>query len=230
MVVAGGRGERLGGEPKQFRSLGGRPVACWAARALLSSLSGVVVVVLPADALDAGEARLRAHLPEGAGRLRFAAGGARRQDSVRAGLDALAEEAPSAVVVHDAVRPFATAALVARVGAEAGRGRSVVPALPPADTLKRVDGEQVVETLERSRVVAVQTPQAFPYELLLAAHAAWPDAEEATDDAAVCERFGAPIAWLRGEPANRKLTDADDWWWAERLVESGRFAWEGTRS
>lgn len=227
MVVAGGRGARLGGETKQFRSLGGHPVACWAARALLSSLSGVVVVVLPGDGMDGGVDRLRAHLAGDSARLRFAAGGARRQDSVRAGLEALADEAPAAVVIHDAVRPFASPALVERVGAEALRGRSVVPALPPADTLKRVDGDRVVETLDRSRVVAVQTPQGFPFQLLHAAHAAWHETEEATDDAAMCERFGAAIAWVPGEPANRKLTDADDWWWAERLVESGRFTWEG---
>ncbi|HET9333161.1 MAG TPA: IspD/TarI family cytidylyltransferase [Gemmatimonadota bacterium] len=225
--MAGGRGARLGGEAKQFRSLGGHPVACWSARALLSSLSGVVVVVLPGDGMDAGMDRVRAHIGEESGRLRFAAGGARRQDSVRAGLDALADEAPAAVVIHDAVRPFASPALVERVGADALRGRSVVPALHPVDTLKRVDGEQVVETLDRSLVVAVQTPQGFPFELLLAAHAAWPETTEATDDAAVCERFGATIAWVPGEPANRKLTDADDWWWAERLVESGRVTWEG---
>ena len=228
-MVAGGRGARLGGEAKQFRSLGGHPVACWAARALLSSLSGVVVVVLPGEGFDAGEERVRAHLREDPARLRFAAGGARRQDSVRAGLDALAGEPPAAVVVHDAVRPFASPALVERVGAEAQRGRSVVPAIPTADTLKRVDGERVVETLDRSLVVAVQTPQGFPFELLRAAHAAWPETEEATDDAAVCERFGAPIAWVPGEAANRKLTDPDDWWWAERLVESGRITWQGTR-
>jgi 2-C-methyl-D-erythritol 4-phosphate cytidylyltransferase/2-C-methyl-D-erythritol 2,4-cyclodiphosphate synthase len=229
VVVAGGRGVRLGGEAKQFRSLGGYPVACWAARALLSVLSGAVVVVLPGEEMDAGEDRLRAHLAEDSARLRFAAGGARRQDSVRAGLDALADESPAAVVVHDAVRPFASPALVARVGAEAQRGRSIVPALPPADTLKRVDGDRIVETLDRSLVVAVQTPQGFPFALLRAAHAAWPDTEEATDDAAICERYGAPVAWLPGEPANRKLTDPDDWWWAERLVESGRVTWEGTR-
>ena len=105
----------------------------------------------------------------------------------------------------------------------------MVPAVPAADTLKRVDGDRVVETLDRSLVVAVQTPQGFPFELLLAAHAAWPEAEEATDDAAVCERFGASIAWIPGEPANRKLTGPDDWWWAERLVESGRVTWEGAR-
>jgi 2-C-methyl-D-erythritol 4-phosphate cytidylyltransferase/2-C-methyl-D-erythritol 2,4-cyclodiphosphate synthase len=224
-VVAGGRGERLGGEPKQFRPLGGRPVVCWATRALLTSLSGPVVVVLPRSAMDEGEALLAAHLPESAERLRYAAGGARRQDSVRAGLELLPSD--GAVLVHDAVRPFASHSLVERVAREAVSGRIVVPALAPPDTLKRVDGERVVETIDRRSLVAVQTPQGFPLGLLRVAHAAWKDDEEATDDAAVCERHGAPVAWLPGETLNRKLTGADDWWWAERLIESGRVRWGG---
>lgn len=201
-------------------------MACWAARALLGSLAGPVVVVLPADALETGEALFRTHLPEHSARLRFAAGGARRQDSVQAGLEALRATATEAVLVHDAVRPFASPALIARVAAEAARGGSVVPAVPAADTLKRVDGVRVVETVDRTILVAAQTPQGFPLALLVAAHAAWPAGEEATDDAAVCERLGAAVAWVPGEARNRKLTDADDWWWAERLVESGRVTWE----
>lgn len=223
--MAAGRGERLGGEPKQFRQLGGRPVVCWTARALLTSLSGPVVVVLPPSMLDEGEALLATHLPESPERLCFAAGGARRQDSVRAGLKALPGE--GAVLVHDAVRPFASRGLVERVAREAAAGRIVVPAVATSDTLKRVAGDRVVETIDRRRLVAVQTPQGFPLALLRAAHAAWQEDEEATDDAAVCERHGAPVAWLPGEALNRKLTGAEDWWWAERVVESGRFRWEG---
>jgi 2-C-methyl-D-erythritol 4-phosphate cytidylyltransferase len=113
------------------------------------------------------------------------------------------------------------------VAREAVSGRIVVPALAPPDTLKRVDGERVVETIDRRSLVAVQTPQGFPLGLLRVAHAAWKDDEEATDDAAVCERHGAPVAWLPGETLNRKLTGADDWWWAERLIESGRVRWGG---
>ena len=224
-MVAGGRGTRLGGEIKQFRALGGRPVVCWAASSLLSALAGPVVVVLPDDGLEEGEALLRAYLGEGADRLRVTAGGERRQDSVRAGLAALAEE--RTVLVHDAVRPFASAALVERVGRHAAAGRAVVPALRPADTLKRVDDDRVVETVDRGRLIAAQTPQGFPLALLRDAHAAWNGPEEATDDAAVCERFGAPVSWVPGEALNRKLTDAEDWWWAERVVEAGRVRWGG---
>lgn len=144
---------------------------------------------------------------------------------MRAGLEVLPGD--GAVLVHDAVRPFASHALVERVGREAASGRIVVPALAPTDTLKRVDGDRVVETIDRRSVVAVQTPQGFPLALLRAAHEAWPDDEEATDDAAECERHGAPLTWLPGEALNRKLTGADDWWWAEWLVESGRVRWGG---
>ncbi len=226
MVVAAGRGERLGGESKQFRPLGGIPVVCWAVRPLLDGLAGEVVVVLPGDALEQAAALLAAHLEGSAGRVRVAAGGARRQDSVRAGLAALTG-ADGAVVVHDGARPFASPALVERVASAAAAGNAVVPALPAADTIKRVDGERVVETIARRAAVAVQTPQGFPVELLAAAHAAWPVEEEATDDAAMCERIGARVAWLPGEALNRKLTGLEDWWWAERVVESGRVRWGG---
>ena len=226
MVVAAGRGERLGGAPKQFRPLGGIPVVCWAVRPLLAGLSGDVVVVLPGDALEEGAALLSAHLQGSAGRVRVTAGGRRRQDSVRAGL-AVLEGAGGAVVVHDGARPFASAGLVARVARKAAAGNAVVPAIPTADTIKRVDGERVVETIERRAAVAVQTPQGFPIAILDAAHAAWPGDEEATDDAAMCERMGAAVAWLPGEALNRKLTGPEDWWWAERMVEAGRVRWEG---
>jgi 2-C-methyl-D-erythritol 4-phosphate cytidylyltransferase/2-C-methyl-D-erythritol 2,4-cyclodiphosphate synthase len=131
------------------------------------------------------------------------------------------------VVVHDGARPFASTTLVERVASAATAGRAVVPALPTADTIKRVEGERVVETIERRTAVAVQTPQGFPLPVLEAAHAAWPDDEDATDDAAMCERIGAPVTWVPGEPLNRKLTGPEDWWWAERMVESGRMRWGG---
>ena len=103
----------------------------------------------------------------------------------------------------------------------------MVPGVSPADTLKRVTGDRVIETLDRSKLIAVQTPQGFPLALLADAHAAWPADEEATDDAAICERHGAPVAWIPGEAKNRKLTTADDWSWAEGVIESGEVRWGG---
>ncbi|HJR53999.1 MAG TPA: IspD/TarI family cytidylyltransferase [Gemmatimonadota bacterium] len=212
--------------PKQFRPLAGIPVVCWAVRRLLDGLSAEIVVVLPGTALEEGAGLLAEHLEGSAGRVRVVAGGARRQDSVRAGLAAL-EGSIRAVVVHDGARPFASVALVERVANEALAGTVVVPALPAADTMKRVEGQRVVETIERGAVVAVQTPQGFPLEVLRAAHGRWPQGEEATDDAAMCERAGASVRWLPGEPLNRKLTGPEDWWWAERMAESGRVRWGG---
>ncbi|MDX1622591.1 MAG: IspD/TarI family cytidylyltransferase [Gemmatimonadota bacterium] len=215
----------MGGEPKQFRPLGGRPTLCWAVRPLLEAVSGPVAVVLPEDGVERGEEALRTHLPGFDERLRTVAGGERRQDSVRVGIEAV--EVADTVLVHDAVRPFLSVGLAARVGRRAAGGRVVVPALPVRDTLKEVSGDRVVATLERDRIVAVQTPQGFPLAVLREAHgaAASEAGSGASDDAALCERRGVPVTWVEGDPANRKLTDPDDWAWAEWVVESGRVRW-----
>lgn len=212
----------MGGEPKQFRLLDGRPAVCWAARALLEALAGPVVVVLPARYAREGEGLLCGHLLEAAARVRVTAGGARRQDSVRKGLDALAEAAT--VLVHDAARPFATAGLVARVARRAVAGRAVLPAIPIHDTLKEIDGPRIVRTHDRRRFVTAQTPQGFPVEILRRAHDEAGE-DEATDDARLCEAAGIPVVWIPGERMNRKLTDADDWAWAEEAVTAGRLRW-----
>ncbi len=222
VLVAAGRGSRMGGEPKQLRRLAGRPVVCWAARPLLDALGGPLVVVLPEDAVEEGAALLAAELPSANARLRVVPGGARRRDSVRAGVEAVGVDAVT-VLVHDAARPFATRGLVERVAARAAAGRAVVPALPVGDTLKEVDGERVVATRDRSGFVLAQTPQGFPRALLLEALGATDD--DATDCAALCERLGAPVHWVPGEPLNRKLTDGDDWAWAERVIDSGWVRW-----
>lgn len=211
----------MGGEAKQFRRLESRPTLCWSARALLESLAGPIAVVLPEDRLDEGRRLLMAHLPDGKDRFRVVPGGERRRDSVLAGLDAVGDA--ETVLVHDAVRPFASTALVARVGARAVEGRAVVPALPVRDTLKEIDGERVVRTVPRASLVAVQTPQGFPTAVLKRAHEA--DEDDATDDAALVERVGHPVTWIEGERMNVKLTDPDDWAWAEDLVSAGRVRW-----
>lgn len=212
----------MGGEPKQFRLLDGRPTVCWAARALLEALAGPVVVVLPAQYAREGEGLLREHLREAAARVRVTAGGARRQDSVRKGLDALVEA--GTVLVHDAARPFATVGLVARVARRAVAGRAVLPAVPIHDTLKEIDGPRIVRTHDRRRFVTAQTPQGFPLEILRRAHDEGGE-EEVTDDARLCEVAGIPVVWIPGERLNRKLTDSDDWAWAEEAVTAGRLRW-----
>ena len=137
-------------------------------------------------------------------------GGPSRAASVRAGLAALPPEA-ELVIVHDGVRPFASPALFASVLAAVRDGAdAAIPALAVTDTLKRVDGGRVVETLDRATVVAVQTPQAFRLATLRAAHA---DHGEASDDAALVEAIGGSVVWVPGAEDNRKLTTAEDLWW-----------------
>ncbi len=140
-------------------------------------------------------------------------GGASRQASVRAGLEALASRNPEIVLVHDAARPFASSGLVSRAIAAAAASGAAVPALAMTDTVKVVDPSGIVlETLDRSRLRSVQTPQAFRFPALIEAHrrAAAEGHDEFTDDAALAEWAGLRVTTFTGEPGNVKLTTGDD--------------------
>lgn len=204
IVVAAGSGSRYGG-PKQFDSLGGKPMFEWAVLAAAQAADGVILVVprhrevrAPADAV----------LP----------GGDRRSDSVRAGLEQIPSTA-DVIVVHDAARPFAGKDLFEGVIAALSEGAdAAVPGIAVVDTVKRVDGDVVVETLDRSTVVAVQTPQAFAADALRAAHAGAPDA---SDDAALVEARGGRVVVVPGDPGNFKITTPRDMWLAQKFVDMG---------
>ena len=226
MLVAAGSARRMGGAGrKQFALLGGVPVL---ARALAAfrDVPGLLTVaaVLPPDDVDRGRALL-ARRPADAGAagspepaLVCVAGGATRQESVRRGLDALGEV--DVVLVHDAARPLPSPALVRRVLEVARGGAGAVPVLPVGDTLKRVDGGALA-TVSREGLLAAQTPQGFPRGMLVEAHRrAAADGVTATDDAALCERYGFPVRAVEGEPANLKLTTPGDLALAEALVAS----------
>jgi 2-C-methyl-D-erythritol 4-phosphate cytidylyltransferase/2-C-methyl-D-erythritol 2,4-cyclodiphosphate synthase len=214
-VVAGGRGVRAGGElPKQYRMIRGVPVL---RRSLLAFTSHpeiqlVQPVIHPDDErlFQAAADALPIRTPVN--------GGATRQASVFAGLEALAADAPEIVLVHDAARPFASAALISRAIA-AGRAGAAIPGLPVSDTVKAVDASgRVVETLDRARLRTVQTPQAFAYSALLAAHrkARAAERDDFTDDAALAEWAGMAVGVFAGEAGNTKLTTAEDFARAER--------------
>lgn len=232
VVVAAGRGERLGaGVPKAFVSLGGRSLLEYAIRTITHlPEGGHLVLVVPADraaeVLDtvAGNAVLEDSLQDRGWFVSVVAGGRERHESVRFGIDAL-HPAIDVVLVHDAARPLASAALFERVAAEVRRLRAaVVPGLPVADTLKRVGADGIVhETVSRADLVAVQTPQGFPRELLEAAHvglrerAADSDVAIAggesfvpTDDAEVVQQAGGHVHIVAGETRAHKLTTPDD--------------------
>src|SRR5580704_10856956 len=210
IVVAAGRGLRAGtGGPKQYREIGGQTVIYRAMEAFCRhpQVFAVQPVVNPDDAAVFNEAvsGLR-HAPP-------ANGGATRQASVHAGLEALATEKPDIVLIHDAARPFVTAAVISRAIEAAGRTGAAVPAIAVTDTIKMVgDTGNVEATPNRARLRIAQTPQAFRYEVILEAHrrAAREGRSDFTDDAAIAEWAGLTVATFEADPANMKLTTPED--------------------
>jgi 2-C-methyl-D-erythritol 4-phosphate cytidylyltransferase len=203
IVVAAGEGRRFG-QPKQFAVLGGRSVIEWSIEASRSVARGVVAVVPESFVGTPGV---------GKGADRVMAGGPTRASSVRRGLAAVPDNA-EVVVVHDAARPLASRDLFhAVVEAVLAGADGAIPAIAVADTIKRMHNGYVTETLERSELVAVQTPQAFRAICLRQAHA---DSPEATDDARLLEALGLRVAVVPGEYHNLKLTSPDDLAIAER--------------
>lgn len=214
IVVAAGRGERLGGErPKALVEVVDQPLLAWAVAGLRAAgVHDLVVVHTPGE----GEAFAAALAPDAAGTAtpaRLVPGGADRSASVRAGLAAL-PAASTLVAVHDAARAFTPPAVIgAAIAAVTGDVLAAAPALPVADTLKRISGTQVVATVERADLVAVQTPQVFPREVLAAVAAA---GASATDDLALVEAgiadgsLAGRVVWVPGSPRGLKVTLPDD--------------------
>jgi 2-C-methyl-D-erythritol 4-phosphate cytidylyltransferase/2-C-methyl-D-erythritol 2,4-cyclodiphosphate synthase len=216
VLVAAGRGERAGGgTPKQYRALAGTPVVRIALRNLARSpfISAIQPVV--SEDGTASFAAARGDLAT----LPPVPGGATRQASVRAGLEALASLNPDLVLVHDAARPFVSPALIERAIA-AGKSGAAIPALPITDTVKSVDGDIIAGTLDRAILRTVQTPQAFDFAKLLAAHRQAADAgrQDFTDDAALMEWAGHRVHVFAGDPGNIKLTAPEDFARAEALL------------
>ncbi|MFN8104419.1 MAG: 2-C-methyl-D-erythritol 4-phosphate cytidylyltransferase [Acidimicrobiia bacterium] len=211
IVVGAGIGSRLGGTPKQFRDLAGTSVIVRAVRAVATASDAVVVVADPVLAADAGVEVGKD------GVVAVVPGGAERSDSVAAGLTVVPSDV-DVVAVHDAARPLASPALLRRCAEALGDGvDAAVPALPVVDTVKEVDdGGVVVRTLDRDRLVTVQTPQVFRASVLRAAHAVADTG--ATDDAALVETIGATVVVVAGEPGNVKLTMAEDFVLAGRTL------------
>jgi 2-C-methyl-D-erythritol 4-phosphate cytidylyltransferase / 2-C-methyl-D-erythritol 2,4-cyclodiphosphate synthase len=215
VVVAAGRGTRAGGDrPKQFRRIGDEIMLrrCLLMLVEASNVGLVQPVIRPEDREFFDHAAAKIDL------LPPAFGGATRQTSVRAGLEALAPRKPDIVLVHDAARPFATQALVARAIDAAQKTGAAVPGLAVTDTIKAVDDAGfVTQTLDRGRLRSIQTPQGFAFAPLLEAHrrAAVEGYEDFTDDAALAEWAGMKVSVFEGEPGNIKITDAADFARAE---------------
>lgn len=211
IIAAGGRGRRAGrGVPKQLRSIGGRTLLEHALAPFDRSVrvTEIVVVLPPKLAADPPVGFQAVETP-----LRVVAGGARRQDSVAAGLDAV-RDAASVVLVHDAARPFGTEALIGRVIDAAAEAGAAVPAVQATDTVKQsadADGHAVVAaTLPRERIYLAQTPQGFRIDVLRAAVALGRSGVDATDEALLAERAGYPVRLVEGDPENVKITTPAD--------------------
>lgn len=217
LIVAAGRGVRAGnGGPKQYRMLGGAPVI----RRTLASFAShpridvVQAVIHPDDSAEfaAATAGLRQQPP--------VTGGTTRQASVLAGLEALKPLNPEIVLIHDAARPFASHALIARAIA-AATTRAAIPVVAVSDTVKTVDAQGlVVTTPDRATLRLAQTPQVFAYEAILAAHrkASQSGESDFTDDAALAAWAGLTVATFKGDADNMKLTTAEDFATAERRL------------
>lgn len=211
LIVAAGRGTRMPGDvPKQYRHLHGRPILRHVLEAFIAhrAIAEVHTVINPDDAerftdatrgLDIGPPVL---------------GGNTRQDSVRNGLEALAKgTAPARVLIHDGARPLTSHALIDRVIGALDDADGAIPALPMTDTIKRVSGDAIVETVDRGSLYRAQTPQGFSFPALLSAHtnaAANNTGQNFTDDASIAEAAGLRIAVVAGEEHNIKITHDDD--------------------
>ncbi len=207
IIVAGGRGTRLGGAPKQWRPLAGAVVAEHATRALHTA--GVRPVILVHHPDDAAQA---ATIPG----VILALGGATRADSVRAGLEALAADPPDAVLIHDAARPCLSAQLVACIIEALHKHDGAAPAVPVTDALWR-GRDRVEATAPRDGLWRAQTPQGFRFAPILAAHRSHPGG--ALDDVEVARAAGLAVAIVPGEEDNIKVTNPGDIERAARILE-----------
>ena len=217
IIVAGGRGTRVGGgELKQFRWVAGKPMLLHSVQTFQQRDDvAMVVVVLPFDHVGDPPPWLFQCDTE---RLLLSVGGRERNDSVRNGLEDL-DDAIAIVAVHDAARPLVTLGMIDAVIQEARAGHGAAPGIPVVDTLKRVDDENAVrETIDRTGLVRVQTPQAFPKAMIERAHReAVAAGVTATDDAALCERLGLPVVIVPGSERAMKITTEEDFVRAEAL-------------
>ncbi len=222
VIVAAGRGARVGGTgdvPKQYRALGGAPVLAHS----LSALAGhpgvdAVEVVIHGDD---GELYAAAARPYAARLLDPVLGGATRQESVRLGLEALCRRAPERVLIHGAARPFLTHDLVTRLIDALDTTPAAIAAEPVTDTLKRAGSDgTIADTIDRADLWRAQTPQAFRFAAILAAHRRAREAgrSDFTDDAGLAEWAGLAVKLVASASANMKLTTNEDFMLAERLM------------
>jgi 2-C-methyl-D-erythritol 4-phosphate cytidylyltransferase/2-C-methyl-D-erythritol 2,4-cyclodiphosphate synthase len=218
IIAAAGSGSRLGEEtPKQFLGLGGRSLVQRAVDAFLAAPRITdLIVVTRAEAVESVRSALGGAKP-----IAVIPGGATRQASVARGMDAV-DDAASYVLVHDAARPFVSVAVIDRVLDAAITHGAAIAALPATDTIKRVDGGRILETIPRETIFLAQTPQGFRRDVLAKAVALGRAGADGTDEAALAERAGYPVHVVAGDDANVKITTPGDLSRARRSASTAR--------
>lgn len=216
--MAGGTGSRMGGSiPKQFMPVAGKEILVWTVEKFIHALNGPEIVVV----LPEGEAERWGGIAERhrlIGKHRVCAGGRNRHTSVKKGLEALADSYCKYIAVHDGVRPLLSEKMIKRCVESARRFGTAIPVVEPVDSFRIMDGDRT-ETVNRTLLRAVQTPQVFDAALLRKAY----EGEYSpafTDDASVVERYGARLSFCEGEQRNVKITTHDDLLFAQAILGS----------
>ncbi len=227
VLPAAGAGERFKhaptDAPKQFIGLDGRPIYLWSLTTLAAHKKiDVIVVVVPQLSLDAVQSEIAQILPtDQSEKIIVTAGGPTRQNSVHNGLERLGglSTAPTYVMVHDAARPLLTAKLIDQVIESVTTNGACTVAMPVTDTIKKMKNNVVGETLDRSELVQIQTPQAARFEWLLQAHRkAAAENFGTTDDSTILEHSGHKVHIVMGSPYNLKITNPEDLYLCQSLA------------
>ena len=206
VIVAAGQGLRAGQPlPKQFALWRGKPVVRHSAEALAAAGVSPIVVAIPAGADEIAAGAL-----QGVPGVQFVTGGATRQESVRIALEALARAAPDRVLIHDAARPMLPSSVIERLSQALDQAEAAIPVLPVVDSLAHAEGDTMGIPAPREQLRRVQTPQAFHFAAILAAHRAWSGPASAGDDAQVAQAAGLTVTLVDGDELLHKLTFTAD--------------------
>jgi 2-C-methyl-D-erythritol 4-phosphate cytidylyltransferase len=218
VIVAAGSSKRMLGRDKLWTPLAGRITLARTIDVFQNSPTiETIVLVTSTDRLD--ETRTLCQQEDWHKVIAVAAGGARRQDSVRIGLDTLAAVNPAWVMIHDGARPFVTEEILAEGLRAAQEHQAAVAAVPVKDTIKQVQNGRIYATLDRAQLWMVQTPQVFSFPLIQRAHYSPLAQEDVTDDATLLERMGHHVAVFPGSYTNIKITTQEDLLFAEILSQ-----------
>lgn len=223
IIVAAGQGNRLpGAVAKQFRPLLDKPLLAWTLEAFQRTVTidKIIVVVAEGDTTYTRESIVERYGIDKVGDI--VAGGPTRFDSVILGLRAVPNTA-NLVFIHDGVRPLVTPDDIQRVGQSAENSQAAILARPQAETLKRVEGDFIIGTLDRERIWVAQTPQVFKYDVIISAYLqAMEQDREFNDDASVCEAYGISVSIVEGSANNIKITTPKDLELARNLLSGGK--------